>query len=163
MCNLSSALSYIPKSMFISLLLMMLWRYWFCSNSCPVVFMTEKKKDTVKCSKISTHFFLFLKNAYKCSCSPRTSVVEVVPEHLYMSRLMTKPTKWLCAQPRLRSVLASALSDQNLSSCGQRRLWSDWVDGQADLSLRWAHMPFVGFVMRRLIKQWWTVWDRILS
>ena len=31
------------------------------------------------------------------------------------------------------------------SSCGQRRLWSDWADAQADLSLRWAHMPFCWF------------------
>ena len=38
-----------------------------------------------------------------------------------------------------------------VSSCGQRRLWSDWADAQADLSLRWAHSHFVGFVMRRLI------------
>ena len=37
-----------------------------------------------------------------------------------------------------------------LSSCGQRRLWSDWADAQADLSLRWAHTHFVGFVMSRL-------------
>ena len=27
--------------------------------------------------------------------------------------------------------------------------WSDWADAQADLSLRWAHSHFVGFVMRR--------------
>ena len=32
----------------------------------------------------------------------------------------------------------------------QRRLWSDWEDAQADLSLRWAHGHFVGFVMSRL-------------
>ena len=32
-----------------------------------------------------------------------------------------------------------------LSSCGQRRLWSDWADAQADLSLRRAHMPFCWF------------------
>ena len=32
----------------------------------------------------------------------------------------------------------------------QRRLWSDWADAQADLSLRWAHSHLVGFVMRRL-------------
>ena len=38
-----------------------------------------------------------------------------------------------------------------LSSCGQRRLWSDWADAQADLSLRWAYSHFVGFVMSRLI------------
>ena len=34
----------------------------------------------------------------------------------------------------------------------QRRLWSEWADAhQADLSLRWAHNHFVGFVMRQLI------------
>ena len=27
----------------------------------------------------------------------------------------------------------------------QRRLWSDWADAQADLSLRWAHMSFCWF------------------
>ena len=27
------------------------------------------------------------------------------------------------------------------------RLWSDWADAQADLSLRWAHTHFVCFVM----------------
>ena len=32
----------------------------------------------------------------------------------------------------------------------QWRLWSDWADAQADLSLRWAHTHFVGFVMSRL-------------
>ena len=33
----------------------------------------------------------------------------------------------------------------------QRRLWPDWADAQADLSLRWAHTHFVGFVMSWLI------------
>ena len=33
----------------------------------------------------------------------------------------------------------------------QRRLWSDWADAQADLSLRWAHTHFVDFVMSRLM------------
>ena len=28
--------------------------------------------------------------------------------------------------------------------------WSDWADAQTDLSLRWAHTHFVGFVMSRL-------------
>ena len=32
----------------------------------------------------------------------------------------------------------------------QRRLWSDWANAQADLSLCWAHSHFVGFVMKRL-------------
>ena len=38
-----------------------------------------------------------------------------------------------------------------VSSCGQRRFWSDWADAQVDRSLRWAHTHFVGFVMSRLI------------
>ena len=33
-----------------------------------------------------------------------------------------------------------------LSSCGQRRLWSDWASPQSDLSLRWVHSHFVGFL-----------------
>ena len=33
----------------------------------------------------------------------------------------------------------------------ERRLWSDWADAQADLSLQWAHTHFVGFVMSWLI------------
>ena len=31
------------------------------------------------------------------------------------------------------------------------RLWLDWADAQADLSLRWVHTHFVGFVMSWLI------------
>ena len=55
-------------------------------------------------------------------------------------------------------VLSSPLS-------ARRRLWSDWVDAQADLSLRWAHSHFVGFVMSRLklLKSWQrnhTTWEK---
>ena len=43
-----------------------------------------------------------------------------------------------------------------LSSCRQRRLWSDWVEAQADLSFHWAHMPFCCFFfMRWLISAVW--------
>ena len=37
----------------------------------------------------------------------------------------------------------------------QRRLWTDWADAQADLSLHWMHSHFVGFVMRRL--KFWSI------
>ena len=74
-----------------------------------------------------------------------------------LSRSMTKPTKWLCAQRRLRSAWAFAKSSQSLLSAwisyplrAQWWLQSDWADAQADQSLRWAHSHFVGFVMRRL-------------
>ena len=45
----------------------------------------KKKKNTLNVLKISTHCFfvvVFLQNAYKSSCSPKTYVVEVVSEHL---------------------------------------------------------------------------------
>ena len=42
----------------------------------------------------------------------------------------------------------------------QRRLWSDWADAQADLSLRWARSHFVCFVMLWLI--WFTYIRRLI-
>ena len=33
----------------------------------------------------------------------------------------------------------------SFASGGQRWLWSDWADAQADLSLRWAHRSFCWF------------------
>ena len=80
-----------------------------------------------------------------------------------MSCLMTKPTKWhVCPvnsdQPRhppnLIRVFAVCMKKAWVLSytlSAQRRLWSDWADAQADLSLRWVHSHFVGFVMRWLI------------
>ena len=40
----------------------------------------------------------------------------------YLSRDMTKPTKWVCAKRRLRSAWASAKSDQESSLSAWRRL-----------------------------------------
>ena len=47
--------------------------------------------------------------------------------------------------PSLIRVFAVRSMDSwgpNVSSCGQGRLWSDWVDAQADLSLHWAQWSF---------------------
>ena len=79
-----------------------------------------------------------------------------------MSRLMTKPTKWLCAQRRLRSAWAFAQSDQS-SLCAQ---WvakdPRFLHADSENSDQTGWMPrliwvfagrrchFVGFVMRRL-------------
>ena len=60
----------------------------------------------------------------------------------HLSRFMIKPTKWLCAQRRLRSAWASA----------QTWHWSDLADALADLSLRWAHNPICWFCGRLMIK-----------
>ena len=45
----------------------------------------------------------------------------------------------------------------------QQRLWSDWADAQADLSLRWAHTQSVGFVMRRLIYHTFCFFNSVIS
>ena len=51
---------------------------------------------------------------------------------------------------RVFAVCSLVSWGSKVSSCGQRRLWSDWADAQADLSLRWTHSHFVSFVMSRL-------------
>ena len=67
---------------------------------------------------------------------------------------MTKPTKWhVCpAKTQISLGILPLWSEASLSAW--RKLgslathwahgedWSDWADAQADLSLRWAHMPF---------------------
>ena len=74
-----------------------------------------------------------------------------------MSHLMTKATKWhvrpaktqislgirpVCRVFTVRMKKAWVLS-YPLSA--RWRLWSYWKSAQADLSLRWAHMPFCWF------------------
>ena len=114
----------------------------------------DRKKNTVIDLKISTHCCLFLQNAYKCSCSPRTYyAVEVVLEHLCMSRLMIKPTKWLRqAKTQIRLGIRPVWLESSL--CVQwvllakdpRFLHADSEDSdQTDLSLRWGTCHFVGF------------------
>ena len=60
-----------------------------------------------------------------------------------------------CPQEEKPWVLSYPLS-------AQWRLWSDWADAQAqaDLSRRWAHTHFVGFVMSWLI---YRLFERILK
>ena len=107
--------------------------------------------------------------------SGHLGLVTSFPVILEMSHLMTKPTKWhmrpaktqislgihpvwseswlytqwVAKEPSFLNVditsasLLSALRKLGLSA--QPRLWSGWADAQADLSLRWAHMPFCWF------------------
>ena len=122
------------------------------------------------CSRLSPRLRLgFLASTERTATKTKTSTENraICKRKEYLSRDMTKPTKWLCAQRRLMAscpghppslirvfavrtkktwVLSYLLS-------AQRRLWSDWADAQADLSLRWAHTHFVWFVTRRLILQ----------
>ena len=74
-----------------------------------------------------------------------------------MSRNTTKQTKWPVRPAKTQinqgirpvwSVFAVRTLGSwgpNVSYCGQRRLWSDGEDVQADLSLRWAQRSFCWF------------------
>ena len=44
---------------------------------------------------------------------------------------------------RVLAIRSVGSRGPKLSSCGQQRLWSDWADAQAHLSLRWTHSHFV--------------------
>ena len=90
-----------------------------------------------------------------------------------------KPTKWhVCpAKPQISlgihpvwSVFTVRMKKAWVLSyplSAQQRLWSDWADAQADLSLRWVHSHLVGFAMRRLkfdflmFIRWWSQWAEL--
>ena len=74
-----------------------------------------------------------------------------------MSHLMTKPIKWHVCPAKTQislgirpvwSVFTVGMKKAWVLSyllSAQQRLWSDWADAQADLSLRWAHRSFCRF------------------
>ena len=99
---------------------------------------------------------LFILLVLSCSCS----------YHMFhnMSHVMTKPTKWNVspAKTQISLGIRPAWSESSMSAwrklgslathwAEQLRLWSDWADAQADLSLRWAHSHFAGFVMSYIV------------
>ena len=95
----------------------------------------------------------------------------------YLSHLMKKPTKWHEGPAKTQislgirpvwSVFAVRMKKAWVLSyplSAQQRLWSDWADAQADLSLRWAHMQFCWFChdtahipsLKRLYVSWHSI------
>ena len=83
-------------------------------------------------------------------------IAESIPGFLLNEPAHDKTNKMACAPSEDRTAWASTQSDQSLL-CTQwvaqdpsflhvdSKDWSDWSDAQADLSLRWAHMPFCWF------------------
>ena len=77
--------------------------------------------------------------------------------NIHLSRIVTKPTKWHVRPAKTQIILGirpvwpeSLLSAwRNLGSLATHSVhsedWSDWANAQADLSFRWAHMPFCWF------------------
>ena len=72
------------------------------------------------------------------------------PPHDISNKMTVRPgwsesSLWTPRLIRVFAVRSMGSEGPKLSSCGQRRLRSDWADAQADLSLRWALMPFCWF------------------
>ena len=54
----------------------------------------------------------------------------------------TQNSLGICPVWSVFTVYSTGSWGPNASSCRQRRLWSDWADAQADLSLPWGHISF---------------------
>ena len=116
---------------------LIMWYFYILLYSTYIQFMAPIVCTRLILARRHCHWF--------CSC------------HLHVSRIVTKPTKWhvrptktpiSLSIPPVWSVFTVRLKKARLLSyslSAQRRLWSDWADAQADLSLRWAHMPFCWF------------------
>ena len=108
----------------------------FSSDRKTEIFFSLSESQNIFFRTKQKHFFFFFSKQHICSkCILLDLYVRVLLEPniheyivymfvytcildiwvpVYMSRDMTKPTKWLCAQRRLRSAWASAQSDQAL-------------------------------------------------
>ena len=111
----------------------------------------------VDCSPIYTNIFQ--------ACLLTCALHSTFGDHLHVicyqkSRIVTKPTKWHVRPAKTQISLGIRQVWSESSPCAQwvamdpsflhadSEDWSDWADAQADLSLRWAHMPFCWFLSR---------------
>ena len=79
----------------------------------------------------------------------------IKPQHDKTNRMTVHPAKTQISLGIRPVWSVFAVRSHQLSA--QRRLWSDWADAWADLSLRWAHTHFVCIVMSWLNIQIWAL------
>ena len=135
-----------------------IWTMWFCNR---VIDMSKRCR----------------RNGKQCRYLNWVYTIDPYGQNLRISKLshlMTKPNKVACAPSKdsdepghppslIWRVFAVRMKKHSLAKKAsfsgwvlsyllstQRRVWSDWADAQADLSLCWVHSYFVGFVMKRL-------------
>ena len=70
--------------------------------------------------------------------------------HVKTNKMALRPAKTQISLIRVFAVRMKEAWVLSYPLSAQRRLRSDWADAQADLSLRWAHIHSVGFVVSRL-------------
>ena len=88
--------------------------------------------------------------------APNTNKIKYEPQHDKTNKMSVHPTKTpisLGIRPvwSESSLCAQWVAKDPRFLHADSEDWSDWAYAQADLSLRWAHTQFVGFVMSRLI------------
>ena len=132
---------------------------------------SEGSGETARMRRLAWTFAARIGDKYQIRLTRSSYSFLVCIMMLQLSCLMTKPTKWLCAQPedsdqpghppsliRVFAVRMKKAWVLSYTLSAQRRLWSDWADARADLSIRWAHSHFVGFVMSwlnwQLLRSW---------
>ena len=124
----------------------------------------KKKKKKKKKKKERTHTVMNHNRSTSLEWSVKDCSESSVLEQTWFEPPHDNTNKMACAPsedsdqaghpPSLTRVFAVRMKKAWVLSyplSAQRRLWSDWVDAQAELSLRWAYCHFVGFVMRRLV------------
>ena len=118
--------------------------------------------ERLRCSKVLTYLSICLEaGVWNYKVGVKNSKLSHVTGNL--SRLMSKPTKWVCAQRRLRSAWASAQSDQSLRCPHEETLIPKLPNERTAKTLirlggcpGWSesslgHSHTVGFVTRRLL------------
>ena len=105
-----------------------------------------------------SHFYYSFRRKLGSLLHGDVSVMLYKPRHDKTNKMSVRPAKtqislvirpvWSVFVVRMKKPWAL-----NYPLSAQRRLWSDWADDQADLSLRWAHSHCVGFVVS------WLIWS----
>ena len=90
---------------------------------------------------------------WQCSKNSKNEPPHDKTNKMTLSPVKTQISLGICPVWSESSLCAQWVAKDQAFFSGQLRLWSDWADAQADLSLHWAHSHFGGFVMRRL-KLW---------
>ena len=121
----------------------------------PILF--DILRDLITCKLYGIYQTVLDLNAYEPR-HDKTNKINVHPAKTQIN-LGIRPV-WsessLCAQRVAKDPMLLHADSKDTDQTGQMpwliwvRLWSDWADAQADLSLCWVHSHFVGFVMSRL-------------
>ena len=124
------------------------WPFWMAGHAQLKFVMSECSKTQIRLTGLKYPPYLFLWTQSSCESLRRLDINMVY---------FTRSCKCSCPSelPHDKTNKMTCLHEEPLDLSyllnEQQRLWSDWANGQADLSLCWAHSHFVGFVMRQLI------------